>query len=116
MPRSNSWKDLEKQIRDTLIKFNLPATRLTRGADWSESTFDVVIDAHPQYKFDGKYSQRGHRANTMLDLIEAKYCKAPGDVPVLCTKGYKERGFKVTVPGEHYIELLSFYLTHKDKV
>lgn len=107
---SNRWKGAERQVSDIYNKYKVPATRITRAGNYAISTYDVEIEGHPEIKSDSKYSIRGFKTNRMLDVVEAKYCKEEGDIPVLFTKGYKERGMKATCDAELFAKMLSYWL------
>lgn len=104
------WKSAEKKVAEIYTKYKIPASRITRAGNYAISTYDVEIEGHPEIKSDSKYSVRGFKTNRMLDVVEAKYCKEKGDIPVLFTKGYKETGMKATCDAELFAKLLSYWL------
>lgn len=108
--KTQRWKNAERQVAEILKKYNIPAKRITRAGNYSESTYDVEIEGHPELKNDSKYSASGFKTNRLLDVVRDKYCKEIKDEPVLWTKGYRETSMKMTVDGEFGALLLAYWL------
>jgi hypothetical protein len=99
--QSQSWKVLEKATAKTL-----KGTRILRGADFSKSDVDVVVDDFPDMRIDSKYRIR-HAHHKFLDEIKKKYCKKETDIPVLISKTHNQRGAVVSLSLEHFGKLLN---------
>lgn len=69
------------------------------------SDVDVIIDDFPHLKVDAKYRVR-HSHHSLLEEIVAKYCKDPGDIPVLVTKSHRQVSENVTIPIDFFATLL----------
>jgi hypothetical protein len=92
MPRSKTaWKMAEK-----LTAKELKGTRVLRGADFSKSDVDVIVDDFPSLRIDSKYRQKWAH-HKFLTEIKDKYCKTQGDIPVLITKNPKMQGGVVSL-------------------
>lgn len=102
---SKPWKELEKATAAAL-----GGKRINRGADFGVSDVDVVLPDHPRLRIDCKYRQR-HAFHGLVEEIRAKYCKSPGDVPVLVTKHRSGRGAYATVDLDFFVELIKWYPT-----
>jgi hypothetical protein len=107
---SSRWKGLEKSWSKLLNRFKVPATRISRAANYNVSDYDVRIEGAEWLKSDTKYSTQSFKTSRLLDIIEDKYCKEPGDQPILICKGYKEHGMKVTLKGAFAAMLLAYWL------
>lgn len=103
------WKNNEKQWSETLQKYGLQATRISRAGNFSESIHDVDIPELPWAKSDTKYSVNGFKESRLRDETEFKYCKERGDTAILITKGYKERGQGANVDAEFLAMLLAYW-------
>lgn len=112
--RSQAWKNLEKSISNQLNEAGIPAKRISRAANWSESTFDVEVEGHPEFKMDCKYSVAGFKTNRLLAETREKYCKEDGDVAIVFSKGYREQGEVAHMPAEFFFKLLKSYLKETD--
>lgn len=112
---TSRWKRAEKGGEALYQEFLIPAERITRAGNYAESTYDIRINGFPEYKTDSKYSIKGHATSRMLDVVEEKYCERNEDEPILVCKGYRERGFKVTIRGRFFAMLLSYFLGFADK-
>jgi hypothetical protein len=107
---SQTWKNAEKQWATTLKKYKIPATRISRAANFAVSDFDVFILGHPEYKSDSKYRKSGFSVSKLLDDIRKKYCKSKADVPILVTKSGGQHGENCMVEDEFLAMILSFWL------
>jgi hypothetical protein len=89
--RSQAWKALEREAAEAL-----GGRRVMRGADFSVSDVDVIVDDMPHLKIDAKYRVR-HSHHTLIDDIVKKYCKTGEHEPVLVTKSHRQNGSYVTI-------------------
>lgn len=113
---SNNWKNAERSLASTYQYYGIPAHRVSRGMDFSKSTYDVKIEGADWLISDSKYTkQKPFRFHGILREIEAKYCKNKGDVAILSTRNYKERGEFITIRSEFFAKLLSLWLGCKTK-
>lgn len=110
MSKTGNWKGAERFVASVYQKYKIPATRISRAGNFAESTYDVDIEGHPEIKTDSKYSKQNFRHHGKLETIRFKYCKSRGDIPVLSTKNYKERGSVFSVEDEFFSMLLSYWL------
>jgi hypothetical protein len=95
---SKRWKDLERGVA-TLFR----GKRIVR-ADFGETEPDVAVPDFPELRVDCKaYARFSH--HSLLSEVRRKYC-GDGQVPVLVTKAARQIGANVTVPIEHYADLL----------
>lgn len=99
--RSQSWKDLERDTAEAL-----GGKRVLRGEDFSKSDVDVELPAFPHMKLDCKYKTAGWKHHSYLKEVQLKYCKQPGDVPVLVTKNKGEHAVCVTLNLRDFANLL----------
>lgn len=107
------WKNAEKGAAELLQKYGINAERISRGSNYAISDYDVRINGFPEIKTDSKYSAGGFRTSRLLEIVRDKYCKEKNDIPVLFCKGYREHGFKVTIDGEFFAELLKLWIDSK---
>ena len=78
---------------------------MLRGNDFSKSDSDVRVPDFPFLRIDAKaYKKFAH--HTLMREIVDKYCKRPGDIPVLVTKHERQVGMYVTVPLDFFAHLL----------
>ena len=109
-PKTQRWKAAEYQFADVFQKFKIPATRVNRGADWGKSDTDVKIEGKPQYMLDSKQTTAApFRHHGKYREIKNKYCKSPGDIPILFTKNYKEHFGLISVDINFFAALLSVF-------
>lgn len=115
MSKVDLWKNNERQTAEIFNEFLVPAERISRSGNYSISVHDCNLTDHLQYKLDSKYSKSGFKTSRMLDVVAQKYCKDEKDVPLLFTKGYRERGQKATLDARYLAMLLSYWLGYSDK-
>lgn len=108
--KTSRWKNNERQTAEIFNEFLIPAERINRSGNYSESTYDVSLKEHPRFKLDSKYSVSGFKTSRMLDVVADKYCKEKEDIPILLTKGFRETGQKATVDARFLAMLLSHWL------
>ena len=97
--QSKAWKALEREAAA-----HTKGKRVLRGADFSIKDVDVKVADLPFLQIDAKYRVR-HGHHKFMKEIEAKYCKKPGDEPLMFTKTHGQRCCYATVRGE-FMELL----------
>ena len=107
---SQAWKQLEKWWSTALQKAGLPAERISRAGNWSESTYDVKIMGHPEYISDCKYSKAGFKVNRLHRETTEKYAKK-GDKVIVVTRGYNEKP-KAMVDAEFMAKLLAHWINN----
>ncbi len=112
--KSDRWKRAEKQLAEILKKHGINAERISRGSNYSVSTYDIDVKDCPELKCDSKYSLAGFKTSTLLEIIREKYCKNPEDKPVLFCKGYKEIGGKITIDVDFFAELLKCWISNRN--
>lgn len=114
MSDSSNWKSSEKKAAETYRKFNLPAVRETRGADFSRKDYEVKIylEGNPiEVVTDSKYSKAApFKVHGLVKEIKAKYCPQKNQIPVLYTRNYKEVGAYFTVEEKIFAGLLGYFL------
>lgn len=97
--QSQAWKDLERHVAKALTDAGVPAERVLRGGDYSESAPDIVVPSMPWLKLDCKYrtapTTMASRAK-MLGEVKAKYCDDT-DTPVLITRHRGRQDVVVTL-------------------
>lgn len=98
--QSRAWKEAEK-----LTARLLGGRRVLRGADFSKSDVDVIVDDFPMLRVDSKYRTRWSH-HRFLEEVQKKYCSEPEHVPVLVTKTHHQQGAFVTMKLEHLGVLL----------
>ena len=104
---SDAWKEFEKAYVKELLAGGVPAHRETRGHDYGEEGYEIVIPDLPFLKVDSKYRNGGWNHHTVLEQeIERKYCKSKSDEPVMPTKSGKQRGSYTTIRSSFFIRLL----------
>lgn len=109
--KTHRWKGLEKAVPALMQKYKIPAFRHEqRQNNYAISIDDVGITGFPWIKIDCKYRVNGFQTNTLLSVVEDKYCKEATDVAVLVTKGFQERGQRVTIDDEFFCVLLGYFL------
>lgn len=97
---SKRWKALEKRTAQ-----RLEGQRVLRGADFSKSDVDVILDLHPELKVDAKaYKRFAH--HTLVREIQKRYCRGDGHIPVLVTAEPRQRDPYVTIPLSFFAQLL----------
>lgn len=97
---SRRWKALERRTAQ-----RLEGQRVLRGADFSKSDVDVILDLHPELKIDAKaYKRFAH--HTLMRGIQKLYCKEDSHVPVLVTAEPRQRDPFVTIPLSFFAQLL----------
>lgn len=115
MSKTSNWKRAERQGVKFLQKYKIPAFRHDqRQLNYAISIDDIGIEGHPFFKFDSKYRKSGFVSHSLLKEIEDKYCPN-GEHAVLITKGFNERGQKVTIEDEFFAMLLSYWLGFASK-
>lgn len=99
-------KAAEKRLVKTLEKMGLKAHRILRGADWSQSLPDVVIEGWEDLKIDCKHYAK-HRTHSLFREIQEKYCR-PGSMQkaVLITSEKGKSGQLATIDVEFLVLLL----------
>lgn len=115
MSKVSRWKSAEGQGAKIANEFLIPAERISRASNYSESIWDISLKDLPEYKVDSKYSVQGWKTNRMLDVVAEKYCKDRQDKAVLLTKGYREVGMKAMVDARLFFMLLSFFHGYASK-
>ena len=111
MTGTGNWKGREKSFAAVYREFNIPANRKNRANDYSISDDDVEIEGFPWIRNDSKYTKaQPFKHHGKLREIEFKYCKNKGDVAILRTANYKERGGVISVRDRFFAMLLSYWL------
>ena len=110
MSKTDNWKNSERHWARTLQKYKVPAKRISRGSNYSISTYDVEVENHPEIISDSKYSQsRPFRISGLLREIKNKYCKNKNDLALLYTRNYKEHGGLISMDEVWAAKLISVY-------
>jgi hypothetical protein len=116
MSGTGNWKGREKGFAELYQEFGIPAYRKNRVMNYSVSDDDVGIENHPWIRNDNKYTKAApFKHHGKLREIEFKYCKQKGDVAVLRTTNFKERGGVISVRDRFFAMLLSYWLGYKSK-
>ena len=100
-PSKTAWKAHE---RDSAAA--LGGRRVSRADNWGRSDTDLKIKDFPHWQIDCKYRQ-SFLHHSLLDEIERKYCKEPGQVPVLITKQAHEQSGIVSLRRDDLGKLLN---------
>jgi hypothetical protein len=99
--QSDAWKALERKVAEVL-----GGKRISRGGDFSISTYDVELPSRPELRIDCKWTARTMWHHTRVKEIETKYCQLEGSVPVLCTRTKHSSEINVTIPLQYFAKLL----------
>lgn len=111
MSKQTTWKAAEKQLAAILCKYKIPAKRKSqRQENYAISIDDVGIEGHDWIKLDSKYRKSGFAVNTLLDVVEKKYAKLPGEVGIVGLKGGGQYGMRFLMDDEFAAMLISYYL------
>jgi len=111
---TSRWKNAERQLANILSEYGIPAERISRAGNYSESTYDVRVLGFPELKCDSKYSIKGFLTSRLLEVVREKYCKNKGDIPIIFCKGYKERRGKIVIDVDFFAELLKCWISQKN--
>ena len=115
MSKYHPFKQWERDVADAL-----GGQRILRGGDFEQSAPDVFLPDLPWLKIDCKHTRGKFRHHALLLEIATKYCAENPDslevyipqrtpVPVLATKQRGEGTGNITIPLEHYAELLNAF-------
>lgn len=124
--QSQKWKVLEKKVASRLTEATGETwTRKQRGANFAISDTDVEPpESLAHWKLDAKkYARMNHHA--LMQEVTDKYCKEPGDEPILFTEENLSSGNPrtkagqplatyVTISLELFTELTNAYLKEKE--
>ena len=109
--KSQRWKQNEKFLEELANEFKIKAKRKNRADNYAISDFDVEFIDAPNIKPDAKYRVSGFTTNRLLDETKTKYCKEPGDIPLIFCRGYRDTKLdaKITLPAPYALALISYW-------